>query len=87
MTPAELAQETRTTERYVREWANGLAAAGYLDYAGEGRYELNPEQTLVFVEETSPAYVMGGFQGMLAATRIVPKAVEAFRTGGWDRVA
>jgi hypothetical protein len=29
---------------------------------------------------------MVGFQGMLAATRIVPKAVEAFRTGdgiGW----
>ena len=86
MTAAELAQKTGTTERYVREWANGLAAAGYVDYAGEGRYELNPEQALVFVEETSPAYVMGGFQGMLAATRIVPKAVEAFRTGdgiGW----
>ena len=86
MTAAELAKKTGTTERYVREWANGLAAAGYLDYAGDGRYELNPEQALVFVEETSPAYVMGGFQGMLAATRIVPKAVEAFRTGdgiGW----
>ena len=86
MTAAELAQRTGTTEHYVREWANGLAAAGYLDYAGDGRYELNPEQALALVEETSPAYVMGGFQGMLAATRIVPKAVEAFRTGdgiGW----
>jgi len=36
---------------------------------------------LAFVEETSPAYVMGGFQAMLAATRILPKAVAAFRTG------
>jgi SAM-dependent methyltransferase len=86
MTAAELAQRTGTAERYVREWASGLAAAGYVDYVGDGRYELNPEQALVFVDETSPAYVMGGFQGMLAATRIVPKAVDAFRTGdgiGW----
>ena len=86
MTPAELAQKTGTTERYVREWASGLAAAGYLDYAGDGRYELNEEQAIALADETSPAYVIGGFQAMLAATRIVPKAVEAFRTGdgiGW----
>ncbi len=86
LTPAELAQKTGTTERYVREWASGLAASGYVDYVGEGRYELNEEQAIVFADEASPAYVMGGFQGMLAATRIVPKAVEAFRTGdgiGW----
>ncbi len=85
LTAAELAKKTGTTERYVREWASGLAAAGYLDY-GDGRYELNEEQAIVFADEASPAYVMGGFQGMLAATRIVPKAVEAFRTGdgiGW----
>ena len=29
VTPAELAEKTGTTERYVREWASGLAAAGY----------------------------------------------------------
>ena len=86
VTPAELAQRTGTTERYVREWANGLAAAGYVDYAGDGRYELNAEQAMVLTDETSPAYVIGGFQAMLAATRILPKAVDAFRTGdgiGW----
>ena len=83
---AELARSTGTTERYVREWASGLAAAGYLDYVGDGRYELNEEQAIALADETSPAYVIGGFQAMLAATRIVPKAVEAFRTGdgiGW----
>ena len=57
-----------------------------VDYAGDGRYELNEEQAIALADETSPAYVIGGFQGMMAATRIVPKAVEAFRTGdgiGW----
>jgi SAM-dependent methyltransferase len=86
MTPEELAKRTETTERYVREWASGLAAAGYIEYSGDGRYALNEEQAIVLVDETSPAYVIGGFQGMLAATRILPKAVEAFRTGdgiGW----
>lgn len=86
MTTAELADRTHTTERYVREWANGLAAAGYIDYAGDGRYRLNEEQAIALTDETSPAYVVGGFQGLLAATRILPKAVEAFRTGdgiGW----
>jgi SAM-dependent methyltransferase len=86
MTPQELADKTGTTERYVREWANGLAAAGYIDYGGDGKYTLNEEQATVFTDESSPAFILGGFQGMLAATRILPKAVEAFRTGdgiGW----
>jgi SAM-dependent methyltransferase len=86
LTPAELAERTGTSERYVREWASGLAAAGYIDYAGDGRFALNEEQATVFTDETSPAYVIGGFQGMMAATRILPRAVEAFRSGegiGW----
>ena len=48
--------------------------------------EFNEEQAIALADETSPAYVIGGFQAMLAATGIVPKAVEAFRTGdgiGW----
>jgi SAM-dependent methyltransferase len=86
MTPAELAERTGTTERYVREWASAMAASGYIDYAGGGRYELNEEQAVALTDEASPAYLIGGFQAMLAATRILPKAVEAFRTGdgiGW----
>jgi SAM-dependent methyltransferase len=85
-TPADLAKKTATTERYVREWASGLAAAGYVDYAGDGKYELNEEQAIAFTDESSPAFIIGGFQAMLAATGIVPKAVDAFRTGdgiGW----
>ncbi|MBL8234584.1 MAG: SAM-dependent methyltransferase, partial [Bryobacterales bacterium] len=43
MTPAELATRTGTNERYVREWLNAHAAAGYIDYeAGTCRYILSP---------------------------------------------
>ena len=87
LTPAELARKTGTAERYVREWLNGQAAAGYVDYdASTGRYSLAPEQAEALTNEDSPACVLGGFQGMFAATRSLPKIMDAFRSGhgvGW----
>jgi SAM-dependent methyltransferase len=87
LTPAELAQRSGTTERYVREWLNGQAAAGYVCYdRSTRRYFLSEEQAEALANEQSPAFLPGGFQGMLASTRAVPKVVEAFRTGkgvGW----
>jgi SAM-dependent methyltransferase len=86
-TPAELAGRTETAERYVREWCAAQAASGYLTYDGpSGRYTLPEAQAAALTDDESPACVLGGFQGMAAATRIVPKMVEAFRTGkgvGW----
>jgi SAM-dependent methyltransferase len=86
-TPADLAKRTDTTERYVREWCAGQAAAGYLTYdPATGRYTLPEAHACALTDEESPACVLGGFQGMAAATRIVPKMVEAFRSGkgvGW----
>ena len=32
MTSQQLAEQTRLSERYLREWASTMAAAGYLDY-------------------------------------------------------
>jgi 2-polyprenyl-3-methyl-5-hydroxy-6-metoxy-1,4-benzoquinol methylase len=87
MTSTELAARTETHERYVREWLNAQAASGYVRYlADSGRYELTPEQALVFAEEDSPAFIIGAFQTALAAGRILGKLTEAFRTGngiGW----
>lgn len=87
LTPAELAVHTGTTERYVREWLNAQAAAGYVTYdAGTDRYFLTPEQASALADEDSPGFVLGGFQAMTAAMRAEPKLVEAFRSGrglGW----
>jgi SAM-dependent methyltransferase len=85
-TSAELAAHTGTAERYVREWLNNQAAAGYVSYAGGQRYSLSPEQAELFVNEDSPACVLGGFEGMHAATLAREKVAAAFRTGegvGW----
>jgi SAM-dependent methyltransferase len=86
MTPEELAARSGCDARYVREWLSGLAAAGYVAYDGDGRYSLPEVQAIALTDETSPAYVIGGFQLMLAATRAVPALIERFRTGeglGW----
>jgi 2-polyprenyl-3-methyl-5-hydroxy-6-metoxy-1,4-benzoquinol methylase len=87
LTPAALATRTGTAERYVREWLNANAAGGYIDYdPATGRYSMSPEQAMILADEQSPVYFAGGFQAATAATQIVPKLTEAFRTGagvGW----
>ena len=86
-TSTELATRTATTERYVREWLNAQAAAGYIVYdPATSRYSMTPEQTIALSDETSPAFVLGGFQAMTAAMKAEPKVTEGFRTGkgvGW----
>ena len=72
-TPAELAAQTGTAERYIREWLNANAAGGYVTYhADTGRYSLSPEQALVLADESSPVFFQGGFQTALAAMKIEP---------------
>src|ERR1035438_10459172 len=45
LTSAELAQKTKTSERYVREWLHANAASGYVTYdPATKRFELPPEQ-------------------------------------------
>ncbi len=86
-TPGELAARTGTTERYVREWLASQAAGGYVTYdAPSGRFRLTEEQAFTLADEKSPAFLPGAFQVALAATKAVPKLIEAFRTGegmGW----
>jgi SAM-dependent methyltransferase len=85
--PAELAKQTVTTERYVREWLNAQAAGGYVTYdADSGRYSLSPEQAFTLADEDSPAYLPGAFQLVTSAVKSEPQITEAFRTGagfGW----
>jgi len=87
LTPAELAQRTGTVERCVREWLAAQAAAGYVTYdPSSGRYALPAEHAVALTDESSPACVLGGFQGITAAMRAEPRVAEAFRHGrgvGW----
>jgi SAM-dependent methyltransferase len=82
LTSAELADQTGTAERYVREWLACQAAGGYVNYQPEtGRFGLTPEQRLLMVEEDSPAFFAGAFQTAVAASRMEPRLSDAFRDG------
>src|SRR3984885_5863669 len=86
-TPAQLANHTGAAERYVREWLCNQAAGGYVSYDSlAGRFYLTEEQAFTLADEKSPAFLPGMFQVALAATKAVPKLIDAFRTGkglGW----
>ena len=83
-TAAELAARTGgLTERYVREWALAQAANGYVSYDGAtDRFNLTPEQAMVFSVKDSPVYLAGAFDLVAAMIEAEPKVEHAFKTGG-----
>lgn len=86
-TPAELADETGTDERYVQEWLNAQAAADYCTYdAAAGTYQLDDAQRTCLADETHPAFVAGGMAVASSVHKDGDTLVDAFRTGdgvGW----
>ena len=87
MTSAELAAQTRTDERYVREWLASQAAGGYVTYDEQSqKFNLSPEQAFTLANEDSPAYLPGAFELALGSLSAVPRIANSFRTGdgmGW----
>lgn len=84
--PADAAELARRAgglhERYVREWALAQAANGYIDYdAASGRFSLNPEQRMVFVDRDSPVYLAGAFELAAAMIEAEDKVEQCFRNG------
>jgi SAM-dependent methyltransferase len=82
MTPAQLAADTKTDERYLREWLSSQAAGGYVTYDEKsGRFSLTQEQAFTLANEDSPAYLPGAFELALGSLNAVPRITESFRTG------
>jgi 2-polyprenyl-3-methyl-5-hydroxy-6-metoxy-1,4-benzoquinol methylase len=88
MTCGELAKEAGVNERYLREWLSHQAASNYLNYhPGSGKFTLPAEQAMIFADEDSPVYMLGGFDLMASLIDAQPKVQAAFKTGGgvgWD---
>ena len=82
MTSAELAKAAKVDERYLREWLSHQAASNYLSYdPTTDTFSLPPEQAMVFANQDSPVYMMGGFDLMAAMLDNQPKVQAAFKTG------
>lgn len=82
MTSQELADHTKTAERYVREWLAHQATSGYVVYHPDsGKFELPPEQAMVFAVDESPINMIGAFDLAIANIESAPKVQDAFLTG------
>ena len=87
LTSAEIAERSGVAERYVREWASAQAASGYLEYEPDGdTFDLPAEHALVFADEGSPVYLLGGYHIVSSAFKDRKRIADRFRTGqgfGW----
>lgn len=83
LTSSELAKNTGTAERYVREWLNNQAAGGYIMFdTNAGKYFMSEEQMFCLADENSPGSVLGAFQIAKALVNDEEKIREAFKSGG-----
>jgi SAM-dependent methyltransferase len=81
MTSGELAEKMGLHERWVREWLQGQASAGLIDYKGDNRFALSPEAAFVLADENSPLFLAGGFCALPAQMAILERLPESFKTG------
>ena len=81
VTSGEFAKQTGLHERWIREWLEGQAAAGILDYHGAGRFQLSPETALVLADEGSPFFLAGGFCSIPQQMAVLERLPESFKTG------
>ena len=86
MTSAELAAESGTDERYVREWLEQQAVTAILTVTdaaaspAERRFSLPPAHAEVLLNRGSPAY-LGALGAANDMTTVMPALVESFRDG------
>lgn len=85
---SEIAKRAGCAERYVREWLNSQAAAGYVLYhPTSATYELTPEQSAVLADDDSPVFMPAAWQVPVSMFLDEAKTIDAFRTGkgvAWD---
>jgi SAM-dependent methyltransferase len=78
----EVAARAQCAERYVREWLNSQASAGYLAYhAVSDTYELLPEHAAVLADEESPLFIPHAWNVPASMWHDEEQAKAAFRTG------
>jgi SAM-dependent methyltransferase len=86
-TSRELADRTKTHERYVREWLANQAAAGYLSYDPQTeRFALPAEHVPLLADDGSELNMCGLFGMGQPLFADEPKIADAFKTGkgvGW----
>lgn len=74
----------RFRARWVEEWLRGQVAAGLVEPAGVGRFELGEAAATLLAAEDSPASGIGGFATVPSHVHKLDAVVRAFRSGHID---
>ena len=83
ITVDEVATKSACNARLVREWLDGQAAGGLVDYdATRDVYELSPEATMALADENSPVFVARGMNAFGSMFMDIDKIKTAFRGDG-----
>ena len=78
-----VAAKAQCNPRLIREWLDGQAAGGLVDFdAANDTYSLSEEAAFALADETSPAFVARGMNALAAMFIDVPKLVTAYRGDG-----
>lgn len=81
MTPDELADATSTQPRYVREWLEQQAVAGYV-LVKDGHFELPDEHAEALLDGDSVLWAEPLVRTALSAVLQLPGLADAYRAGG-----
>jgi hypothetical protein len=82
VTSSNLAQQTGTNERYVREWLGNQGAGGYVQFNAEkNEWSLSPEQALCLADPNGPVDMPGAYNIVEATFHALDRTLENFRTG------
>jgi 2-polyprenyl-3-methyl-5-hydroxy-6-metoxy-1,4-benzoquinol methylase len=82
-TADDLAAKTGCHPRLVREWLDGQAAGGLLQWdEAADRYAIGPEATMALADDESPAFVARAMNAIGSVFIDMPKVAEAFRGNG-----
>ena len=83
-TSEQLAQALSLHERWVREWLYHQTCIGQVEFSDEaGVFSLSPEAHAVLVDQSHPAFLMGGYDSALAVFPAVEKARAIFSYRHW----
>jgi SAM-dependent methyltransferase len=82
LTSAELAANTSTNERYVREWLGNQGAAGYVQFDPDtGKWSMSAEQAACLADPNGPVDMPGAYNIVEAMFHALGRTVDHFKTG------
>jgi SAM-dependent methyltransferase len=82
VTSSNLALQTDTNERYVREWLGNQGAGGYVQFdAKTNEWSLSPEQALCLADPNGPVDMPGAYNIVEATFHALDRTIDNFQTG------